>query len=105
MGCRCLRRLVYRLREAGGDVGGRWDRFGLFPREICSVPTHDGGRTRTDTAECEGTCLASLKREQVDLLRKHMKLKIFGKCTPHIPIFGCMALVERGIVSRMPCLD
>jgi hypothetical protein len=92
-------------RSACQDAGGRWDRFGLFPWEICRVPTHDGGRTCADTEECEGTCLASLMREQIDLLRKHRKLKILGKCTPHVPVFGCMALVERGIVSRMLCLD
>lgn len=78
-------------RSACEDVGSRWDRFGLFPREICRVPTHDGGRTCADTEECEGTCLASLTREQTDLLRKHRKLKLLGKCTPHVPVFGCMA--------------
>jgi hypothetical protein len=58
-------------RSACQDAGGCWDRFGLFQREICRVPTHDGGRTCADIEECEGTCLASLTREQIDLLRKH----------------------------------
>lgn len=92
-------------RAACEDAGGLWDSFGLFPRKICRVPTRDGGRACADTEECEGTCLASLTREQVDLLRKHMTLRMLGTCTPHVPVFGCMAMVERGIVSRMLCLD
>jgi hypothetical protein len=92
-------------RSACEDAGGRWDRFGIFRREICRIPTHDGGRPCADTGECEGTCLATLTREQTDLLRKHRTLKVLGKCTPYVPVFGCMALVERGTVSRMLCKD
>jgi hypothetical protein len=69
------------------------------------MPTHDGGRVCADVGECEGLCLAALTPALRDLLRKREKLELIGKCTPHTPVFGCMALVKAGIVSGLLCAD
>jgi hypothetical protein len=102
----CGSRLVIpSTRPACDSAGGTWGKFGLFPREICRVPTHDAGRKCADADECEGTCLAAPTRAQLDRLRKHEKLRMDGQCTPHVPMFGCMAVVEKGLVSRLVCRD
>lgn len=87
------------------QAGGRWGPAGLFPKPICRVPTQDGGRICADTAECEGLCLAALTPAQRDLVNKRQKLRLLGKCTPAVPVFGCMAIVKEGIVTGLLCAD
>lgn len=87
------------------QAGGRWGPAGLFPKPICKVPTHDGGRICGDTGECEGLCLAALTPAQRDLLIKRQKLQLLGKCTPAVPLFGCMAIVKEGFVTGLLCRD
>jgi len=96
---------IPRTQLACETAGGRWGPAGLFPKSICTIPTHDGGRVCADVGECEGLCLAALTPAQRDLLRKHEKLEIPGKCTPSSPVFGCMALVKEGFVSGLLCKD
>ena len=86
-------------------AGGRWGPAGLFPKPICKIPTHDGGRICADTGECEGLCLAALTPAQRDLVTKRQKLQILGTCTPSTPIFGCMAIVKEGFVTGLLCRD
>ncbi len=97
------------MQEACEKVGGRWGPAGLFPRPICRMPTRDGGRLCGDTGECEGYCLAALTRAQFDLVMRwrggQQKLPILGKCTPHVPVFGCMAIVRQGVVTGIMCRD
>lgn len=91
------------------QAGGSWGRAGLFPKPICKIPTHDGGRLCADTGECEGLCLAALTPAQRDLVKKwtggRQKLQVLGKCTPYAPIFGCMAIVREGFVTGIRCQD
>lgn len=73
------------------------------------MPTRDGGRICGDNEECEGLCLAELTPAQRDVVRRWtrgaQKLPILGKCTPHMPVFGCLAVVERGAVTGIMCRD
>lgn len=89
--------------------GGRWGPAGIFPRPICRMPTHDGGRLCADTLECEGLCLAALTPAQRDLaqqwIRLRQKQQMLGKCTPSAPVFGCMAIVREGFVTGIMCRD
>jgi len=87
------------------QAGGRWGPAGLFPKPICRIPTHDAGRVCADTGECEGLCLAALTPAQRDLVIKRQKLQVLGKCTPHMPVFGCMAIVKEGFVTGLLCRD
>jgi hypothetical protein len=86
-------------------AGGRWGPAGIFPRPICKVPTHDAGRPCGDVDECEGICLASLSQSQRALVIQRQRLAIMGRCTPYVPVFGCMALVKKGYVSGLMCRD
>ena len=92
-------------QDACEKAGGKWGRAGLFPRPTCKIATRDGGRICGDADECEGLCLAPLTPGQRDLLRKHVKLSILGKCTATMPVFGCMAIVNEGFVSGLLCKD
>ncbi len=87
------------------QAGGRWARAGLFPQPICTMPTHDGGRVCADNAECEGLCLAPLTPDQRALVVKKQKVRVAGTCTPHTPVFGCIAIVNRGFVAGIMCRD
>jgi hypothetical protein len=87
------------------QVGGSWGRAGIFPKPICKMPTHDAGRPCADLGECEGLCIADLTPEQRDLVIKGQKLQVPGQCSPYSPIFGCLAIVEKGLVARIMCRD
>lgn len=85
---------------------GVWRPAGIFPQPICRVPTHDGGRVCGDDDECEGMCLASLTPAERDLLmRKKTLLAKSGHCTAHMPVFGCLAIVRKGLVTGLMCRD
>jgi hypothetical protein len=91
------------------QAGGRWGPAGIFPRPICRMPTHDGGRLCADTGECEGLCLAALTPAQRDLAKQWIPLRqkqqMLGKCTPSAPVYGCMAIVREGFVTGIMCRD
>jgi hypothetical protein len=95
-----------RTQAACEQAGGRWGPAGLFSRPMCKMPTQDGGRVCGDTAECEGLCLAAPTPALRELItRKRQKLPILGKCTAYTPMFGCMAIVQKGFVSGILCRD
>jgi hypothetical protein len=96
---------IPRTQLACESAGGKWGPAGLFPNPICRLPTRDGVRVCADVAECDGLCLAALTPAQRDLLRKHEKLELLGKCTPVMPVFGCMAIVKQRFVSGLLCAD
>lgn len=85
---------------------GRWGPAGLFPTPICRVPTNDGGRVCGDNDECEGMCLADLtSAERNRVIRERRVLVTLGHCTRQKPVFGCLAVVERGQVKGVLCRD
>jgi hypothetical protein len=96
---------IPRTQFACEESGGRWGPAGIFPRPICKMPTHDGGRVCADTGECEGLCLTALTPTQRDLLRTKQTLKMVGKCAPVSPLFGCLAIVKEGFVTGLECRD
>ena len=96
---------IPRTQQAYEQAGGRWGPAGLFPKPICRMPTHDAGRTCGDNGKCEGMCLAALTPAQRDQIREKQKLLLLGKCTPHSPVYGCMAIVKEGFVSGLMCRD
>lgn len=86
-------------------AGGTWGPVGIFPKPICRVPTSDGGRPCADDGECEGRCLAKLSPAERDQVQSGGRLQVLGACTGVTPVFGCMAIVEKGWVSRILCAD
>ncbi|CAG0995744.1 MAG: hypothetical protein F9K19_15065 [Rhizobiaceae bacterium] len=87
------------------QAGGRWGPAGIFPQPICRVPTGDGGRPCADDGECEGRCLAALSPAERGQVEDGGKLALLGACTAVTPVFGCMAIVEKGYVARILCAD
>lgn len=85
--------------------GGQWRAAGIFPQKICILPTIDGGRLCRDDGECEGSCLADLTEAQKDRVISGRPVKAAGTCTAVIPVFGCQAVVEKGYVEGILCLD
>lgn len=86
-------------------AGGTWGPAGIFPKPICRLPTADGGRLCADDGECEGRCLATLTPGQRNEIQSGGRLALLGACTTVTPVFGCMAIVEKGWVARILCAD
>lgn len=86
-------------------AGGNWGPAGIFPKPICRVPTSDGGRACADDGECEGRCLATLTPGQRTEVQNGGRIEILGACTSVTPVFGCIAIVEKGWVARILCAD
>jgi len=94
-----------RSERACKAKGGEWRAAGIFPQKICILPTIDGGRLCRDDGECEGSCLADLTQAEKDRVISGRRVKAEGTCTPVIPVFGCQAVVEKGYVEGILCLD
>jgi len=87
-------------------LGGTWAPAGLFPNPICRMPARDAGRICGDADECDSTCLAKPSQAQLDRLRRTgATLSTLGRCAPVYPVFGCIAVVEKGAVHGLLCLD
>ncbi len=87
--------------------GGRWGAVGIFPVPVCSLPARDAGRVCADSGECEGLCAAEVSPGERDALVRGRGTVIerAGRCAPRLPVVGCHAKVERGVVRRVVCLD
>jgi hypothetical protein len=87
--------------------GGIWKKVGIFPNEICNIPTKDGGKECSSSNDCEGSCLAVLTEDQRSLLMNGKKLNenVPGKCTGMLRNFGCIGFVENSKVDKFLCLD
>lgn len=86
--------------------GGRWGPIGIFPEEVCVLPTSDAGKICSDSKECEGICEASLSKDDYDrLVNYHIPVLTKGACSAQRTSIGCHAIVENGIVYGILCVD
>ena len=87
--------------------GGTWKAMGIFPEEICNLPTKDGGKSCSSSNECEGSCLAVLNNDEQSALMKGDKkgMKVPGQCSNSLRNIGCLGFVEDGKVDQIICLD
>ncbi len=91
--------------DACTSAGGTWGPIGIFPRPVCRMPTVDAGRTCGDDGECAGTCIADLSKQRRDRVIAGGMVRTLGRCTPARPAIGCLAVVKRGYVDTIICLD
>jgi len=73
-------------------LGGKWGAIGLFPEEVCNLPTSDAGKVCSDAVECEGSCLAETATA------------VEGKCTPWTITIGCRTFMFEGEAKNI-CVD
>ena len=91
-------------KESCEALGGRWGSIGLSLNEKCNLPTSDAGKECSNSAECEGSCIAELSEEDWDkAVRGIVYTK--GKCTAWKITVGCQAFVEDGKVEGILCVD
>jgi hypothetical protein len=105
--CGALPRTAPTTAERCADQGGKWGAIGIFPAPVCSLPTRDADRACGDSNECEGPCLAELSTEEKRSLMRGQGpgLSRLGKCAARVPVMGCVAKVERGVVRHVICFD
>ncbi|MDF1801939.1 hypothetical protein [Thalassovita sp.] len=68
--------------------GGTYGRGGLSRREICIMPTPDGGQSCSTSTQCSGTCLAQTR-----------------SCSKVTPMFGCYSILDSTGKEVSLCVD
>jgi hypothetical protein len=103
---KAIRDNVPKSQQECENKKGRWGRIGLFPQETCNLPTSDEGKTCNNPSDCEGSCVATLSKEDQDkAMKQKVSIETSGKCTPWLTTVGCIAQVQEGKVNGMLCID
>lgn len=68
--------------------GGRWEVLG-FSGPGCNLPSSDGGKSCTDSKDCEGLCLAD--KDEIDAQGDELT----GVCSQWQSHFGCYMILEK----------
>ncbi len=90
------------------EQGGRWEMLG-FSGPGCNLPTSDGGKTCTESTECESACLGDPDLVMIEdefgfLLPNHEKVEELnaidgeqsGLCSAWQENFGCNVWLQEG---------
>ncbi len=78
-------------------LGGKLKQAGRMGRYACYAQYSDGGKSCTDSNECEGDCRAVGDAPTGTIAR--------GQCTADSVPFGCYAEIEKGVVGPYLCVD
>jgi len=76
--------------------GGQWTQLGRAPVQQCLRQTTDAGKACSDSAQCEGQCMAP--EGAVD------GAQVAGQCSVDTNPFGCQQRVRGGVASTI-CVD
>lgn len=83
--------------------GGQWHRG--FVRDYCALPTHDGGRSCSDTRDCDGVCLAPEGRSTPLVSTTSVSPHpLIGICSAYDDIRGCHTHIQNGALVQV-CRD
>lgn len=89
----------YKTQEECEKNKGDWGRAGLFPTEICRIPTSDFGKKCIAGFQCQtGVCIAKFE------FRSNPVFAV-GQCPKYREVFGCTQEVHFGFTSRAMCRD
>jgi hypothetical protein len=91
-----VKRLSVEARSACVAQGGKVELV-LIGAESCVRPTTDGGRPCSDSAECQGACIAPFAAKPEDV--------VTGTCATEIGRVGCINIVAKGKASGEACFD
>lgn len=76
--------------------GGTWGPMGRAQVAQCLMPTSDAGRACTDSAQCQGQCLATEGSRDGQ--------QVHGTCSVDTNRFGCQQRVRDGVAWTI-CVD
>ncbi len=79
--------------------GGKLQRAGLMGCYTCIVEYADGGKTCSDSSECQGDCL------NYDDFISTGKINQTGQCAKDNSPFGCYQVIEKGVAKYALCVD
>lgn len=77
-------------------AGGRVERRGRLGAELCVRPFADAGKACTDSAQCEGKCVAQGNTDVPATA---------GQCQADDRLFGCYAEIQGGRTASTLCVD
>lgn len=76
--------------------GGTWGKVGLLQLPTCVIKTADGGKSCTDSSQCERGCYTHIGETGK---------RVTGFCQYNNLNFGCRSLVVKGIAQPGVCSD
>ncbi len=79
--------------------GGKLKKQGMAQCYSCSINYADGGKTCSDSSECEGACL-----NYGDFITAG-KTNQQGQCAKDNSPFGCYQKIEKGVAKHALCVD
>jgi hypothetical protein len=92
------------------NQGGKWGPLGGLANQTgCNIPYSDGGKTCSDSRQCQGECIVEddlvsiLKGKPVKEFRPGQP--VTGICTSWRIMFGCFTYVRKGKVVPGLCID
>jgi hypothetical protein len=83
---------------------GLWAVHGLDDKPSCNCRTADAGKRCRDGRDCQGMCIVSADKPEVELLQAGPPARGFfvGHCSALVTVFGCNRLLERGASAAGP---
>lgn len=76
--------------------GGRVERRGRLGSELCVRPFADAGKSCTDSAQCQGKCVATGNTAEPQTA---------GQCQADDRLFGCYSEIKGGKSAYTICVD
>ena len=80
---------------------GQWNEDDLK----CYVATTDGETECNDSSQCQGYCTVDLSEISEQFILEGQSVETSGKCSENIFKYGCLAIVDEGLVNEIICLD
>ncbi len=87
------------LAKACLAKGGEYTKQGKLQMYRCVMQFSDAGKSCSDSAECQGSCLNSNRLIETNTSN------VVGQCASTDSPFGCREIVENGVGKGFLCID
>jgi len=82
-------------------MNGQWNEDEIK----CYVATDDAGQECSDSSQCQGYCAADLPEIYNKFISEGQSVEINGLCSENVIKYGCLAIVEQGLVNEIICTN
>ncbi len=103
-----MKKKMEKDKENCESKGGKWAMYGLTTAPSCILKSSDKDKPCSDSSECEGICIADYTKEQMEFVltaKPPFNLKVNGKCSEFMTMYGCQHIVQKGYVQYVTCKE